>query len=52
MKNFQLKAKIEFEAEDIDDAFLFLEEHFRALRLGEDPPRDLSVGEINIEPIK
>lgn len=47
---FQMKAKVEFEAENIDDAFLFLEEYFKALRCDDDP-KEILAGEINIEPI-
>ena len=53
---FELLAKIRFEANDLDDAFLQLSEHFR--KLSEDEKSDLfeveqgGKGEISIKVIK
>ena len=52
MKTFALRADCTFQAEDIEDAFKRLAEHFRALGAGEDAPFILESGDISIEPAK
>jgi hypothetical protein len=52
-REFRLKADMTFEADDIDDAFLTLADHFTMLRLSYDTtPLELTSGEIDIHPVK
>ena len=50
---FILKADCEFTADNLDDAFKLLEEHFRKLREDEDyDETPFLAGEIHIQPFK
>ena len=51
MKQFMFTAKGVFFAEDIDDVFRKMEEHFRGLREGSDEDNTEFVGEMHIEPL-
>lgn len=46
---FTLKADIDFEAKDIDDALLFLEKHWNEVRLGKEELHQFLPGEIHIK---
>ena len=48
MKTFTLKSNIQFDAENIDDAFGLLAAHFDALKHGEESVLEFIGGEIEI----
>ncbi len=48
---FTLKADAQFEAENIDDAFIFLIEHFTSLSEDREPPRCFIEGGVHITPL-
>ena len=51
MKTFRMKADVTFEAEDIDDAFEKMSNHFKNLIWYIDFPLVFTSGEITIKPI-
>lgn len=51
MKTFRLTADAEFQAENIDDAFQRLAQHFALLAAGGEPAV-LTAGTVLIEPVK
>jgi len=50
MREFRFTANFTFQASDIDNAFIRLSKHFRALAKGEDSDL-ITLGEAHIEPV-
>ena len=47
---FAMRANIEFQADDLDDAFLKISEYYKKLRKGDTDTDLIDIGEIHIAP--